>query len=107
MTITNYIPTSDNNLFQNYDNRYIIYFQYDDILYVLRSNNRLNNNNNRNNNTTTTRPENLRPENLRPENLRPVNLRPENVRPDSNRDRIINYDTNRNDTIINVYIRNY
>jgi hypothetical protein len=96
MTITNYIPTSDNDLFQNYDNQYIIYFQYDNRIYVLRSNNRLNNNNNRNNNTTTT----TRPENLRPENLRPVN-----VRPDSNR--IINYDTNRNDTITNVYIRNY
>jgi hypothetical protein len=88
MTITNYIPTFDNNLFQNYDNRYIIYFEYNNRIYVLRSNNRLTNNNYRN--TTTTRPENLRQDYLRP---------------DSNR--IINYDTNRNDTITNDYIRNY
>lgn len=91
MTITNYIPTFDNNLFQNYDNRYIIYFEYNNRIYVLRSNNRLNNNNNRNNNTTTT--------------TRPENLRQDYLRPDSNR--IINYDTNRNDTITNDYIRNY
>jgi hypothetical protein len=91
MTNSNYIPTSDNHLFQNYDNRYIIYFEYDNRIYVLRSNNRLNNNN-RNNNTTTT-------------TTRPENLRQDYLRPDSNR--IINYDTNRNDTITNDYIRNY
>jgi len=92
MTITNYIPTSDNDLFQNYDNRYIIYFQYDDILYVLRSNNRLTNNN-RNNTTNTTT------------NTTTTTTRPVNIRLDSNS--IINYDTNRNDTITNDYIRNY
>jgi hypothetical protein len=96
MTITNYIPTFDNNLFQNYDNRYIIYFQYDDILYVLRSNNRLTNNNRNNTtNTTTTTTTTTRPE----------NVRLVNIRLDSNS--IINYDTNRNDTITNDYIRNY
>jgi hypothetical protein len=90
MTITNYIPTFDNDLFQNYDNRYIIYFQYDNRIYVLRSNNRLTNNNNRNNTTTTTTT---------------TTTRPVNIRLDSNS--IINYDTNRNDTITNDYIRNY
>jgi len=95
MTITNYIPTFDNNLFQNYDNRYIIYFQYDDILYVLRSNNRLTNNN-RNNTTNTTNTTTT---------TTTTTTRPVNVRLDSNR--IINYDTNRNDTITNDYIRNY
>jgi hypothetical protein len=100
MTITNYIPTSDNNLFQNYDNRYIIYFQYDDILYVLRSNNRLTNNNR--NNTTNTTTTTTTTTTTRPENVRLVN-----IRLDSNSDRIINYYTNRNDTITNDYIRNY
>lgn len=87
MTITNYIPTSDNHLFQNYDNQYIIYYQYDNRIYVFRNTNRIINNN-RNNTTTTT-------------------TRPENVRPDNNRNRITNYDNYRNDNITNDYIRNY
>ena len=86
MTITNYIPTSDNHLFQNIDNELlsitIHYFEYDGIIYVFRNTNRLNNNN-----TTTTRPE---------------NVRPENIRPDRNNNRITNYDYIRYD-----YIRNY
>ena len=111
MTITNYIPTSDNHLFQNIDNELlsitIHYFEYDGIIYVFRNTNRLNNNN-----TTTTRPENVRPENVRPENIRPENIRPENIRPDRNNNRITNYYNNRNritnyDYIRNDYIRNY
>ena len=90
MTNSNYIPTFDNHLFQNYDNQYIIYYQYDNRIYVFRSNNRLNNNNNRNNTTTTTRPDSNRIINY-----------------DNNRNRIVNYDNNRNDTITNDYIRNY
>ena len=91
MTITNYIPTSDNHLFQNIDNELlsitIHYFEYDGIIYVFRNTNRLNNNN-----TTTTT----------------TTTRPENIRPDSNRNRITNYDNRiRNNNITNDYIRNY
>jgi len=50
MTISNYIPISNNNLFQNSDNEYIIYFEYNNIIYVFRNNNSINNNNNRNEN---------------------------------------------------------
>ena len=103
MTITNYIPTSDNHLFQNIDNELlsitIHYFEYDGIIYVFRSNNRLNNN-------TTTIPENLRLVNVRPENLRTNNYN------NRNNNRITNYYNNRNritnyDYIRNDYIRNY
>ena len=102
MIITNYIPTSDNHLFQN--NEYIIYFEYDGIIYVFRSNNRLNNN-------TTTIPENLRLVNVRPENLRTNNYNNRNnnriTNYYNNRNRITNYDYIRNDYIRNDYIRNY
>ena len=104
MTITNYIPTSDNHLFQNIDNEYIFYFEYDGIIYVFRSNNRLNNN-------TTTIPENLRLVNVRPENLRTNNYNNRNnnriTNYYNNRNRITNYDYIRNDYIRNDYIRNY
>lgn len=89
MTITNYMPTSDNHLFQNIDNEYIFYFEYDGIIYVFRSNNRLNNN-------TTTIPENLRTNNYNNRN----NNRITNYY--NNRNRINNYDYIRYD-----YIRNY
>ena len=112
MTITNYIPTSDNHLFQNIDNELlsitIHYFEYDGIIYVFRSNNRLNNN--------TTIPENLRLVNVRPENLRTNNYNNRNnnriTNYYNNRNRITNYYNNRN-RIINYdyirydYIRNY
>ena len=109
MTITNYIPTSDNHLFQNIDNEYIFYFEYDGIIYVFRSNNRLNNN-------TTTIPENLRLVNVRPENLRTNNYNNRNnnriTNYYNNRNRITNYYNNRNritnyDYIRYDYIRNY
>ena len=85
MTITNYIPTSDNHLFQN--NEYIIYFEYNNIIYVFRNTNRIINDNNR--------PENLRHENLRHENLRHENLRTNN------------YNNSNYNYIRNDYIRNY
>lgn len=85
MTNSNYIPTSDNHLFQN--NEYIIYFEYNNIIYVFRNTNR-NENNNNNRNYTTTRHENLR-----------INR---------NNNRINNYDNRiRNNNITNDYIRNY
>ena len=103
MTITNYMPTYDTHLFQNIDIEYIFYFEYDGIIYVFRSNNRLNNNNR---NNTTTRPENLRLVNVRPENLRTNNYN------NRNNNRITNYYNNNNritnyDYIRYDYIRNY
>ena len=109
MTITNYMSTYDTHLFQNIDIEYIFYFEYDGIIYVFRSNNRLNNN-------TTTIPENLRLVNVRPENLRTNNYnnRNNNRRTNyyNNRNRITNYYNNNNritnyDYIRYDYIRNY
>ena len=105
MTITNYIPTSDNHLFQNIDNELlsitIHYFEYDGIIYVFRNINRLNNNN-----TTTTRPENLRTNNYNNRNNNRItnyyNNRNRITNYYNNRNRIINYDYIRYD-----YIRNY
>ena len=112
MTITNYMPTYDTRLFQNIDIEYIFYFEYDGIIYVFRSNNRLNNN-------TTTIPENLRLVNVRPENLRITNYynnnRITNYYNNNNRitnyynnnNRITNYYNNRNRITNYDYIRNY